>query len=311
MTSFMILLRRMIALVFMMGCGYFSYKKNWVEAKGYGALSTIVAQILNPLLIINSVLVADHSAISNENMAINLLFVAIYYVVLIVIGLLIGFVLNIKDGTKYQYNSMIVFSNVGFMAIPILSALFGSSSTVYIIFYVIMFNVLIYSYGIFLAAKSKGGKVKIPWLKMINSGSIASILAIILYFCNVTADKVGDPIVTICSYLGNATIPFSMFVTGISIAMFPVKEYLAGARVYIFSVIKLLVIPIVAALILKGFAVDPMVKSVFIYELAMPVGALVLMINRNYGENELVSSKGIVITTILSIITIPLISFFC
>ncbi|MCF0185866.1 MAG: AEC family transporter [Bacteroidaceae bacterium] len=316
MTTFFILFRRMLALVFMMGCGYYAYKKEWVDENSYVSLSTIVANILNPILIINSVLGADHSAITGKSMATNLVFVLIYYGILIVVGLLMGPILGIKDASKHQYNLMTLFSNVGFMAIPVLSALYGSTATVYIVFYILLFNVLMYSYGIAVAVKTKGGKSSgIQWKKMINVGTVASLFAIVLYVFNVTADTVGDPLATICNYMGDATVPFSMFITGVSIAMFPVKEYLSGARVYIFSLIKLLILPVICAFVLKALAAngidfDPMVKTVFIYELAMPVGALVLVINRIYGENEIISSKGIVISTLLSIITIPLVSFF-
>ncbi|MCF0186918.1 MAG: AEC family transporter, partial [Bacteroidaceae bacterium] len=213
MTTFLLLFRRMLALVFMMGCGYYSYKKEWIEEKGYVALSTIVANILNPILIINSVLGADHSVITGETMAMNLVFVLIYYGLLIAVGLLMGPILGIKDPSKHQYNLMTVFSNVGFMAIPVLSAIYGNTATVYIVFYILLFNVLMYSYGIAVAVKTKGGKSSgIQWKKMINVGTVASVVAIVLYACNVTAETVGDPVATICNYMGNATVPFSMFV---------------------------------------------------------------------------------------------------
>ncbi|MDC7301102.1 AEC family transporter [Agathobacter ruminis] len=306
MTTFLVLLKRMIALLFMMACGYYSYKKKWVGEEGYSSLSTIVANILNPILLFNAVITADRS-IGTGQIVQNLILVGIYYVLLIVLGIVIPIIIRAKGTESYQYNLMTIFSNVGFMAIPVLAALYGNGATIYIVFYVLVYNVLIYSYGLYLTVKTKGDKAKYQLKSMINPGFIGSILAILLYASGV---EVGDPFTTICGYMGDATIPMSMFITGISIAKFPVREYLASVRVYIYSVIKLLIIPIAAALIIKGFPLDEMVKNVFVMEIAMPVGALVLALNRNYGANEIVTSRGIVITTILSIITIPLVSLF-
>lgn len=306
MVTFLILLKRMLALLFMMACGYVAYRRKWVGEEGYSSLSTIVANVFNPILLFQSVIIADRT-ISSKQIGQNLILVAIYFVILIVLGFIIPMVLLVKGTEKYQYNLMTLFSNVGFMAIPVLSALYGDSATIYIIFYVLVYNVLAYSYGIFLCVKTKEGKGKFDWKVMWNPGLVGAILALLLYVSKI---QVSDPFTTICDYMGNATIPLSMFVTGISIAKFPLKEYLSGARVYIYSAIKLLLIPIIGALIIRQFSVDEMIKNVFVLELAMPVGAVILALNKNYGDNEIVVSRGIVISTVLSIITIPIVALF-
>lgn len=307
MDTFITLLLRMIALMFMMACGYAAYKVKWVGDKGYADLSKIVANILNPLLIINSALNADKTIAMNLIVQ-NVILVVVCYGSLIIIGLLLPLVFCRNKYERPQYNLMTVFSNVGFMAIPVLGSIYGEKATIYIVFYLLGFNILIYTYGIVLCAKTKeGAKAKISLKAILNPGVIACVIAVIIFACKL---DIGDPFTTICSYMGNATIPFSMFITGVSIAMFPIKEFVSDWKVYVYSLIKLLVIPIICALIIKQIPMDEMVKNVFVYEMAMPVGALVLALVKNHGENEIVSSRGIVVTTLMSLITIPLISFF-
>ena len=306
MAAFLILLKRMIALLFMMVCGYYAYKKKWVSDEGYGDLSRITANILNPLLIINSVIV--DTSVTRELLVQNFILVVICYVGLIVVGLILPLALCCKKNERPHYNFMTIFSNVGFMAIPVLNALYGEGATIYIVFYILAYNVLIYTYGIYLCAKTKeNGKASFNFKSMLNPGLISCLVAIVIYASGV---KVGDPLTSICSYLGNATIPMSMIITGISIAMFPIKEFLADARAYVFSIIKLLVIPIICALIVRGLPLDKMVSHVFVYEMAMPVGSMTLMLMKTDGENEIICSRSIVISTVLSIVTIPFISFF-
>ena len=94
MAAFLILLKRMIALLFMMVCGYYAYKKKWVSDKGYGDLSRITANILNPLLIINSVIV--DTSVTRELLVQNFILVVVCYVGLIVVGLILPLALSEK-----------------------------------------------------------------------------------------------------------------------------------------------------------------------------------------------------------------------
>ena len=124
---------------------------------------------------------------------------------------------------------------------------------------------------------------------------ICSVLAIILYFSGI---KFNDSVMSFFNYVGNATIPLSMIVIGASVAKIPFREVFKGIRLYVFAFITLLLIPIAASFIFKGMKNDEMVFGIFI------------LFIKEYGGDETLCSKTVIITTLLSIITIPIVTMF-
>lgn len=145
---------------------------------------------------------------------------------------------------------------------------------------------------------------------MINPGTVSAVLAILIF---VFHPNIPQGAVTFFDYVGNAVIPFSMIIIGISIAQMPWKEIFGHVKLYIFSAIKLLVIPILCAILLRPLKRDTMLFVIFILMLAMPSGSIIAMIVREYGgktEEEDICSKGVLMTTLFSIITIPIVVLF-
>ena len=110
-----------------------------------------------------------------------------------------------------------------------------------------------------------------------------------------------------------AVISVIATIIGISIAQMPLKAIFCNGKLYIFSVIKLLVVPIVCVILLNRFAQTQMLFSIFILMLAMPTGSIVVMIAREYGgkiDREDICSKGILLTTLMSMLTIQIVILF-
>ncbi len=308
MNSSIIILQQMVVLFCMMTIGYFIYKKEWIDDDFYKKLSKLVVNIFNPVLVINGVV--DRSGEMDPRLLRdNLILVCIYFVVMIFVGWVGCRILKANGKERCQYQLMYVFSNVGFMGIPVMTGLFGNDCLIYITFYILGYNLLLYSYGVSIAKKSggHGGKIDKNSLKGLwNPGVVAALLAIAIFVLRI---PVPSGVATFCDYVGNVTIPLSMIVIGISVAKMPLKDIFTGAQTYLFCGVKLLVVPILMALIFKPLVQNEMLYMVFVLMFAMPVGSIVTMIANEYGEGETVCSQGIVLSTILSLITIPMVTF--
>ena len=210
-----------------------------------------------------------------------------------------------------RYQLMLIFSNVGFMGIPVLRSIFGNGCVIYITFYILIYNILIYTLGIAFAQRSLPKEERKNAVKeMINPGTVSAVFAILIF---VFHPNIPQGAVTFFDYVGNAVIPFSMIIIGISIAQMPWKEIFGHVKLYIFSAIKLLVIPILCAILLRPLKRDTMLFDIFILMLSMPSGSIIAMIVREYGgktEEEDICSKGVLMTTLFSIITIPIVVLF-
>lgn len=306
-----VILGQMAMLFAMMFIGYILWKREWFNDYAYRQLSKIVVNILNPILVIYGVL--GKSSAGNTSLVLqNLVLCIIFFLFLMIMGVVIVWIIrpNVKDRNMYQL--MAAVPNVGFMGIPVITSVFGNKSMIYIVFYMLVSNVLIYTYGFTLMKKSvpenerSAGKLSIKGqLKQIlNAGVIASIVAVIIFFMQI---KMPSPVMKFCNYMGNATIPLSMLLIGMSIAKSNLKKIFTNMKAYAFSALRMVVIPVTVVLTCKHLPLDTTVFGVFALQMAMPVGNIVALIAKDNGVDETCCTNVIVLSTLLSIITIPIV----
>ena len=302
-----IIFQRMLMLLVMMALGYISYKRSWLDESSHKKLSQMVVNIFNPALVINGAITAT----GGSNLSLvkeNLIFVAIYYGLCIIISFPVAKIASSKDNQKNMFMLMTIFSNVGFMGIPVISSIYGNEAVIFITFYILAYNVILYTLGIYIAQRNIPKEERKSSLAgLVNIGMICSVIAIGLYFSGI---KFNDSVLSFFNYVGNATIPLSMIVIGASVAKIPFREIFKGIRLYVFAFITLLLIPIVVSLAFKGMKKNEMIYGIFILLFAMPVGSIVSMLIKEYGGDETLCSKTVIITTLLSIITIPIVTMF-
>lgn len=299
-----VVLQQMLILLAMMAIGYYSYRKEWIDRNAYGRLSKIVVNILNPLIIINGVL-GRSGGENGEKVFINLLLIILYFIILIAASFLVVRLLHVKPAQNHLYRMMTVFSNVGFMAIPLVSSVYGEECVFYVSFYILIYNILLYTYGIHLI--SGGKKEKTDLKKLMNPGVAACLVSVVVFAGNIPA---AESVKSFTGYMGNAAIPMSMMLIGASIAQANLRELLGEAKIYAFLAIKLLIIPVTAALVIRNFALPAELAGIFVFMLGMPVGSIVVPLAAEYGADETCCTRGTVLSTLFSILTIPLVSLF-
>ena len=215
--SAVIVLQQMLVLFSMIAIGVFLWKKNWIDVKGQKALSKMVVNIFNPLLLIYSISGYDFEK-STMNVGQNMVFVIVYFVLLFLMGFVVAFLLRLKKPQKNFYQMMMLFSNIGFVGIPIVTALLGREYVLYIAFYTLVYNVLLYTYGIYLAIKSNvdegGTSVFFPIKRILNPGVVGCVIAILIFLCGL---DIPAPVETFLDYMGNTCIPLSMILIWISV----------------------------------------------------------------------------------------------
>lgn len=314
MGSAIVIFQQMMVLFGMMLVGFFCYKWDWIDDHSYGKLSKIVVNILNPLLVIDGVLGKSQDG-SFHNLLTNLVMVILYFVFLIIISIPVVKIIRPEKENIGVYRLMMIFSNVGFMGIPVISALYGSDVIIYIVFYMLGYNFLLYTYGIILARSSakpayaenhnSNGSFKENLKAIINPGTIAGIIAIILFVCKI---QVAAPMTSFIKYLSQCVVPFSMILIGASMAQQELKIIFKDVRMYWFLLIRLILIPVIMALCVRNLPIDSQILGVFILMLAMPVGSIVVLVAMEQGADSACCTRGSVISTLLSIITIPVIA---
>ena len=241
----------------------------------------------------------------------------VYFLLLILLSKPIAKLIRVKKSAENVYRLMLIFSNIGFIGIPVITSIYGTGAMLYIVFYNIGYNTLLYIYAFYVATdngstdEAEKEKHKFNFKNLLNPGFIACFVAILIYL---TGASFPDSVGTFFSYVGNSVVPFSMFLIGASLAQNGKKEFFTDTKVYVFSAIKMLVIPIAAAIAVRYIPVvrdwNSTILGVFILMLAMPVGSIIVMITKQCGADDVEATKGGIFTTLLSVVTIPIVGFF-
>ena len=302
-----IVLQQMLVLFSMILIGYFCYKKEIITDALQPKLSYLVVNIFNHFLIISGI--SDKSVTMSLHLILeNICLVFLLFAVWILTGPLLVRLLCIPKEKRPLYGLMNVFSNLGFMGLPLVSGIYGKGATIYVSFYVLIYNLLLYTYGIYIASKNSPYKdVSFEWKKLINPGFLFSLLSIIIFSLQI---PVPAAVGTFVSYMGNTAVPLSMILIGVLMAKFDFRSIFTNFTIYLFAFFKLLVLPILLVLILKRIPFDPTVFGVFVLLSGVPVGSLVILLADEYGIGGKESVQGIMLTTILSMVTLPVVVFF-
>lgn len=302
------LFQLLVVLFAMMLTGYAAYKGKWLNDNAYSKICGLIVHVFNPLLIISGVVGKDLSE-TGSLISQNLLLVLIMFGSLILVSIPIPVILHIAKPKRNLYRLMLIFSNLGFMGIPLITTLYGGNRVIFVSFYVLVFNVLAYTLGIYLLSSSGGRQGTFSIHKVFNFGTAACIISIILFYFRI---PVSDSVDTFVSYMGNAAVPLSMMMIGASLAKSDLKILFKKFSDYKFIVIKMLVIPIAFVLILKNFTFDQTLLGIFMLMVSMPVASVVPMLSEQYGApgDGQEASRIVALTTIVSLFSLPIVSFF-
>ena len=299
----MILFQQLLVLLALMMTGFLAYKTKLIDDGTYEHLSSLMVWILNPFLMVSGVL-GKNNSVSGKLIVENMVLVGLLYLFLFLAGILYCSLLRYKNETSYLYRFVMLFPNVGFMGVPLVKEMFGNEYIVLVAFYMLAFNVLCYSYGVYLSSRYGGNTEKFDIQKMISPGMITSILSILIFAFQL---QLPSPIVNYVDYLGTTSIALSMMIIGVFMARLDWKSAFAKAEYYIFTVVSMLILPILFVCLIKHLPFNQTAIGVAQIMICMPVASMTCMFTQEYGGDGTEASKLIALTTVCTVITAPLV----
>lgn len=281
----MLLLQQMLALFVLMLLGYLCGKKGVLDKTTTKKISWLVVNVANVGLILKAGL-DNKNEIPGENLLLVGGLALGTYAVLILIAVFLPRILGVKKENYGIYRVMLIFSNIGFMGMPLLAAMKGGEAVLYAAIFQFLFNILIYTYGISVMQPGNEGmdgkKEHFQWKNMCNPGVAACVTTLFLFLGKVDMPDFVD---TVILNLSNLTAPLSMLVIGQSFTAFRLKELFSDIRLLIFAGIKMLLLPIVGMFLLKQCIANETILMVCLVMLSTPVGSMTAMLAQQYDAN--------------------------
>jgi predicted permease len=310
----------MLVLFLVLVVGYAARKLKIMSDMTDKLLSKLVVNIAVPCTIILAIVSGDADMPGAQSALFLLLCAAVYAISLLLAFLApVLFRRRIKDSGLISF--MMAFGNVAFMGFPICQAIFGDESMFYVALFNIPFTLLVYSAGIVMVS---GGQVKNPQpggtgsdaparpavkfnpRLLLNPSFISAIVAVALF-----AFKLRLPGVVLggVEIISRMTTPSAMLIIGSSLAPVSPRAVFAERRLYLLALVKLAVIPVAVWLVMRGFVRDALPLGVLVVLAGMPSATSAPMLAYEYGGNTRLASGGVFFTTLLSVFTIPLLTY--
>ncbi|MFA9378136.1 MAG: AEC family transporter [Lachnotalea sp.] len=291
----------MFKLFALMLLGYYLNRKDYLNSDTNSRLSDLVVKFTAPALIISSVFMKQSS---DKGDVIKIIVIGlIIYFILPILAFLITKLLRVSKSKEGVYQMLIMFSNVSFMSYPIVQSLYGDTAIFYNTLLHMPFNILIFTYGEYLLMEGNT-KIKIKTSDILSPGVIAAVIAIVIYF---TGIQIPSFLSTSFSFLGGITTPLSMLILGSVLGGYPIKDLFTEKKIYVVSFIKLIILPVLVFFITSMIFTDPIIIGVATLSMGMPAASMCVMLSIKYEGQIKTASVGVFLTTMLSLITIPII----
>lgn len=241
-----------------------------------------------------------------DETSLNLFFAGIVAGVLIMFTLIIlaKIIFNkvwFKGGLRFESQFALIFNNATFLGYPIVVNTFGPSGVIAYCGFIIAFNIALFSYGIWLFEH----KISLRLLKSIvtNPNIIAVILGMLLFLANI---KLPTFISSAVGFVGNATTPLSIICIGFMLSRADFKSIFKKWRLVLTAIIQLVLGPVVTYFLLTWLKFPTEVVQVCTLIQALPTATSLGLFATKYGGNNIEASELVTISTILSVITMPL-----
>ncbi len=304
MIAVSLVLQQLLLMAVLISISWLLTKKQRLTIEGARQMSTILLYVVVPALIVTSF---------QRPWSLNEFYGLLLAVVAAVLYHLLGiFIINLRKPASYDgmiFRLAVVYSNCGFMAFPILNALYGSEGIFYGGVFVAVFNIFLWSHGIsgFQLSPEKSVK-KI----LLNPGVLPVIIGVVLFGLQITLPPA---VLNLLKGLAAVNTPLAMFVIGIYLAPVAFASLWKNPRIRQTTVLRLLLLPLIFyfssryLLQLSGLAADQPILEIITICGACPAASSIILIPSSLGKSGELGAELVLFTTVCSVLTIPMIVY--
>ena len=305
-----VIVNQLIILFLLIGLGYGLRKAKIMGDTLDSGITKLIIYCSMPAMVLGAVI----SRTGEKDVALVIKFI-IYaigmYTILPLIALIIPKLLRVKKNIRGIYQYLIIFANVGFMGFPLIRAIFGNDAILYASIFNMFFNVLAYSYGVVIVSKDsekENTKSKFNPKILLSPGISLSLLALVLFFLDI---KIPSMIGEAVNYVGSITTPLAMMIIGSTLAKMNPREVFTDLRVYVYVLVRSILIPLALFPLMKLLIPDSFALQMTFIMLAMPAASTSVLYAKEYGSDESFAARCVFLSTLLSVLTIPLLLIIC
>lgn len=290
---------QIFVMFLLMGVGFVCVRLKYLNNDGAGQLSLILTRIIAACVIIDS-----FQREFDPELGIDLLTAAGCAVIAMGLSIAVSHFLFRANGPHKNFTDKrmcVVFTNCGFMALPLLDALYGSYGLFLGSAFIAVNNVLLWSYGVSQLCRDTTRAQKIRNATL-NPGTVSLAIGLVFFLTPLNLPQIPA---TCISYLASLNTPVAMIILGAFLAQCDLRSCFQDKQVYWITALRLLILPLITLGIYLLLPLDSILRNSMLISAAAPVAMVCSMFGQVYGTDYLFSTRTIAVSTILSAISIP------
>ncbi len=295
---FSIIITQIIKMLLLLLVGYACCRFRLIDQNGNKSMANLLLMVVNPILAITA-LQADY----DPRLVKGLLTAFALALAAHLIGIALSTVLIRKTGNAdysiERFSAM--YSNCGFMGIPLVQSILGSEGVLYLTAYMTVFNLLSWTHGMILMTGNASWKDLKKGL--LSPMILASTLGLILFFTRIRFPAlIGDTL----DYITGMNTPLAMIIAGVSVAQTNLPAMFRNKKLYLVSFLKLLLMPALVLAALLVLRSDSVPACAILIAAACPAATTCTAFALRFQKNYRYASEIYAFTTLSSLATIPL-----
>jgi len=298
-----------VGLFLLIGVGFFAVRAGVVPVAMSKPLSSLLMKITVPATVFCAMLRPYDPGFLKLGGSMLLLSVTLLPL-FAALSLALTRVLRVPEGRKGIWCCCATFCNNGFMGFPVALALFGEEGLSLTVIMSVPFSFLLFSLGARMVCMDQpkdGSSVPISWGEVVISPiNLAMAAGLVVYF---TQFSIPQAILTPLEYLADVTTPMSMIVVGMNLSQGRLSEMARDRDAMTASAARLILCPLISWVILRLIpGLDSLVFGTFLINMAMPAATMATFLAEEHGGCTQLGARIVFLSSLLCIVTIPLIS---
>ena len=298
--SFMATFSKMLMILFAISMGYLANRLKILDDGSNRKLTKLVLNITIPGLILSAVMTGEAqpevgTVLSVWKMA------AVYYAVELLAVLVVPPLLGGTDRQKGVWRFSLLFTNAIFIGYSVLGALYGERAVFYAVLLTLPVNALSFSVGPLML----GGSRRFSWKSLCTPSFLSSVLSLVIVLAGIQVPAYAGEVL---GFVGDMTAPLSLLVLGSVLAGMPLGKVFAMPRIWALSIVRLVAMPVLLLVCLRPLGLDPVVLSTGVIIMATPAAVNGFMLAIEHDGDSECMAQTIFLSTLCSIVTIPLVA---
>ena len=289
-----ILIRQVLIMFLLMAVGFVLYRKGKINSEGTGQLSFLVLYISTPVLILESM-----TTPFVQEKLIKGIWTFVVSLLIILLSALIARMIFKKEKSVTQF--AMIFSNTGFLGIPLVRSVLGSEAVFYISVYILSLNLLLWTYGVYLISHDKRN---ISVKKLLLNPTLLAIVAGLVLF--VSGWRFPSIVEEAYGYLSAMNTGMAMLVLGVYLGETKLLEVIRQKEIWVICFLRLIAVPLMSVILLTLLPIAMDIKTVLLIGSCTPCAGALPMFCQQYGGEYRLGAGAVGISTLLSLLTMPI-----